>query len=270
MVAAASRSGSRSCALRRDLRRPLASASTTRLRLPRERGGRPRGGARVRVHRGAGRRVGTRPAHPRDRGPARRLTKPTSRSAAGPACPSPGSGCRAWRRPTPPGTCRRPSASASRHSSSVPARSASHRALHREPDLPPQVDRMTLAYSMYTLPARSWRRADSNGGRLLSGGRRLQQRREEGWNHGPSTRRPRQRQVLHPHGSKWPAVGAAALFITMLGTAAVLNGSSFATVDRLPRARGRGLHVLRLVRHVINESEGGLYNAGVDRSFAWA
>ena len=27
-----------------------------------------------------------------------------------------------------------------------------------------------------------------------------------------------------PHGSKWPAVGAAALFITMLGTAAVLNG----------------------------------------------
>ena len=52
-----------------------------------------------------------------------------------------------------------------------------------------------------------------------------------------------------PHGSKWPAVGAAALFITMLGTAAVLNGVERGTVDRLPRPRRRGLHVLRLVRH---------------------
>jgi len=31
-----------------------------------------------------------------------------------------------------------------------------------------------------------------------------------------------------PHGSKWPAIGAVTLFVTMLGTAAVLNGSSLA------------------------------------------
>ena len=31
-----------------------------------------------------------------------------------------------------------------------------------------------------------------------------------------------------PHGSKWPIVGSVSLFITLLGTAALLNGASFA------------------------------------------
>jgi cytochrome c oxidase subunit 3 len=70
-----------------------------------------------------------------------------------------------------------------------------------------------------------------------------------------------------PHGSKWPAVGAAALFVTMLGTAAVLNGSSFG-----PWIAYLGLAAVAYMFFgwfgaVINESEAGLYNAGVDRSF---
>jgi cytochrome c oxidase subunit 3 len=70
-----------------------------------------------------------------------------------------------------------------------------------------------------------------------------------------------------PHGSKWPAVGAAALFTTMLGTAAVLNGASLG-----PWIAYLGLAAVAYMFFgwfgtVINESEGGLYNAGVDRSF---
>ncbi len=70
-----------------------------------------------------------------------------------------------------------------------------------------------------------------------------------------------------PHGSKWPAVGAAALFTTMLGTAAVLNG-----VDIGPWIAYFGLAAVAYMFFgwfgtVIGESEGGLYGAGVDRSF---
>ena len=70
-----------------------------------------------------------------------------------------------------------------------------------------------------------------------------------------------------PHGSKWPAIGAAALFVTMLGTASVLNGASFG-----PWIAYLGLAAVAYMFFgwfgtVINESEGGLYNSGVDRSF---
>jgi cytochrome c oxidase subunit 3 len=70
-----------------------------------------------------------------------------------------------------------------------------------------------------------------------------------------------------PHGSKWPAVGAAALFTTMLGTAAVLNGASVG-----PWIAYLGLAAVAYMFFgwfgtVIRESEGGLYNEGVDRSF---
>ncbi len=84
----------------------------------------------------------------------------------------------------------------------------------------------------------------------------MQQRREEGWNHGPGSDK-----YYIPHGSKWPAIGAAALFITMLGTAAVLNGSSLG-----PWIAYLGLAAVAYMFFgwfgtVINESEGGLYNA---------
>jgi cytochrome c oxidase subunit 3 len=70
-----------------------------------------------------------------------------------------------------------------------------------------------------------------------------------------------------PHGSKWPIVGAAALFTTMLGTAAVLNGVSFG-----PWIAYLGLAAVAYMFFgwfgtVIGESEAGTYNAGVDRSF---
>ena len=70
-----------------------------------------------------------------------------------------------------------------------------------------------------------------------------------------------------PHGSKWPIVGSVALFITMGGAAALLNGASVG-----PWVLYAGLAVLAYMFFgwfgtVIGESEGGLYNTGVDRSF---
>jgi cytochrome c oxidase subunit 3 len=70
-----------------------------------------------------------------------------------------------------------------------------------------------------------------------------------------------------PHGSKWPAVGAAALFITMLGTAAVLNGSSLGPWIAYVGLAAVAYMFFGWFGTVINESEGGLYNTGVDRSF---
>ena len=70
-----------------------------------------------------------------------------------------------------------------------------------------------------------------------------------------------------PHGSKWPIVGSVALFVTMLGTAVLLNGSAVG-----PWILYLGLAAVAYMFFgwfgtVIGESEGGLYNAGVDRSF---
>ena len=70
-----------------------------------------------------------------------------------------------------------------------------------------------------------------------------------------------------PHGSKWPIVGSVALFTTMLGAAALLNGAAFA-----PWILYLGLAAVAYMFFgwfgtVIGESEGGMYNAGVDRSF---
>jgi cytochrome c oxidase subunit 3 len=70
-----------------------------------------------------------------------------------------------------------------------------------------------------------------------------------------------------PHGSRWPIIGSVALFVTMLGTAALLNGSSLG-----PWILYLGLAAVAYMFFgwfgtVIGESEGGLYNAGVDRSF---
>lgn len=72
-----------------------------------------------------------------------------------------------------------------------------------------------------------------------------------------------------PHGTHWPIIGSIGLFTTMLGAATWLEDMSF----------GRYLFVLGLLiivgmmfgwfGTVIRESEGGLYNAQVDRSFRW-
>ena len=70
-----------------------------------------------------------------------------------------------------------------------------------------------------------------------------------------------------PHGSKWPIVGSVALFTTMLGVSSWLNG-----VHVGPWVFYAGLAMVAFMFFgwfgtVIGESEGGLYNAGVDRSF---
>ena len=70
-----------------------------------------------------------------------------------------------------------------------------------------------------------------------------------------------------PHGSKWPAIGAVTLFITMLGTAAVLNGVDVGPWIAYIGLAGVAYMFFGWFGTVINESQGGLYNAGVDRSF---
>ncbi|MCM2312952.1 MAG: cytochrome c oxidase subunit 3 [Steroidobacteraceae bacterium] len=70
-----------------------------------------------------------------------------------------------------------------------------------------------------------------------------------------------------PHGSKWPAVGAVTLFVTMLGTAAVLNGSSMGPWIAYLGLAGVAYMFFGWFGTVIDESQRGMYNAGVDRSF---
>jgi cytochrome c oxidase subunit III len=70
-----------------------------------------------------------------------------------------------------------------------------------------------------------------------------------------------------PHGSKWPIVGSLSLFTTMIGVAMLLNGASIA-----PWVLGIGLLAVTYMFFgwfgtVIDESQSGIYNAGVDRSF---
>jgi len=70
-----------------------------------------------------------------------------------------------------------------------------------------------------------------------------------------------------PHGSKWPAVGAITLFVTMLGTAALLNGSSMGPWIAYLGLAGVAYMFFGWFGTVIDESQRGLYNTGVDRSF---
>jgi cytochrome c oxidase subunit 3 len=70
-----------------------------------------------------------------------------------------------------------------------------------------------------------------------------------------------------PHGSKWPIIGSLSLFVTMLGAAALLNG-----VDIAPWIFLVGLLAVFYMFYgwfgtVIGESQAGMYNEGVDRSF---
>jgi cytochrome c oxidase subunit 3 len=70
-----------------------------------------------------------------------------------------------------------------------------------------------------------------------------------------------------PHGSKWPAIGAVTLFVTMFGTAAVLNGWNVGPWIAWLGLAGVAYMFFGWFGTVIDESQRGLYNAGVDRSF---
>jgi len=72
-----------------------------------------------------------------------------------------------------------------------------------------------------------------------------------------------------PHGTRWPILGSIGLFVTLGGFAALLNGAD----------AGRWLMIIGAVilvymmfgwfGTVIRESESGVYNHQVDRSFRW-
>jgi len=70
-----------------------------------------------------------------------------------------------------------------------------------------------------------------------------------------------------PHGSKWPIVGSVSLFVTMLGVAMLLNGINIAPWILLLGLLAVIYMFFGWFGTVIGESQGGLYNEGVDRSF---
>ena len=70
-----------------------------------------------------------------------------------------------------------------------------------------------------------------------------------------------------PHGSYWPFTGSIGLFGIMIGASMWLNGS---TSGPYVFAAGFGVLIFMLFGwfgEVIRESEGGIYNADVDKSF---
>ncbi|WP_405225146.1 cytochrome c oxidase subunit 3 [Lentisalinibacter sediminis] len=70
-----------------------------------------------------------------------------------------------------------------------------------------------------------------------------------------------------PHGSHWPVVGTVGLFLLMVGVSMWLNGSDIGSWIMFA---GIGVVVVMLFGwfgDVIDESEGGVYNAQVDKSF---
>ncbi len=70
-----------------------------------------------------------------------------------------------------------------------------------------------------------------------------------------------------PHGSHWPVTGSVALFMIVLGTATLLNGSSAGIWLTVLGALVLLVMLFGWFGAVIRESEGGLYNEQVDRSF---
>ncbi len=70
-----------------------------------------------------------------------------------------------------------------------------------------------------------------------------------------------------PHGSSWPIIGSVGLFTFMMGFANVLNGGgpSFMILGAIVLL----IMVFGWFGTVIHESQSGLYNDQVDRSFRW-
>ena len=70
-----------------------------------------------------------------------------------------------------------------------------------------------------------------------------------------------------PHGSHWPAVGSLGLLFLMVGVSSWLNGADFGFYVMLTGVAIVIFMVTGWFGEVIGESEGGLYNTQVDRSF---
>lgn len=72
-----------------------------------------------------------------------------------------------------------------------------------------------------------------------------------------------------PEPSRWPIVGAIALFITFCGGALMLNGADAGTVTLVCGLLAVAYMFFGWFRDVINESLSGSYNDQVDVSFRW-
>jgi cytochrome c oxidase subunit 3 len=70
-----------------------------------------------------------------------------------------------------------------------------------------------------------------------------------------------------PHGSNWPILGAVGLFLLMLGVSTTLNGAGVGPVLAWTGAAVVIVMIVGWFGAVIHESEGGVYNKQVDRSF---
>jgi len=70
-----------------------------------------------------------------------------------------------------------------------------------------------------------------------------------------------------PHGSKWPIVGSVSLFVTMLGVASWLNGVTVGPWILLVGLLAVAYMFFGWFGTVIGESQAGMYNDGVDKSF---
>jgi cytochrome c oxidase subunit 3 len=70
-----------------------------------------------------------------------------------------------------------------------------------------------------------------------------------------------------PHGSHWPVVGSLGLLLLMTGVSGWLNGGDFGFYVMLAGFATIIFMITGWFGTVIGESQGGLYNAQVDRSF---
>jgi cytochrome c oxidase subunit 3 len=72
-----------------------------------------------------------------------------------------------------------------------------------------------------------------------------------------------------PHGSHWPIIGSVGLFVMLQGFASFLNGGGVGSTMMLAGFAILIFMVFGWFRTVINESEAGMYNMQVDKSFRW-
>jgi len=72
-----------------------------------------------------------------------------------------------------------------------------------------------------------------------------------------------------PHGSHWPIIGSIGLFVMLQGFGNYLNGSGIGSTVMLVGFLILIVMVFGWFRTVINESEAGMYNNQVDKSFRW-
>jgi cytochrome c oxidase subunit 3 len=72
-----------------------------------------------------------------------------------------------------------------------------------------------------------------------------------------------------PHGTRWPIVGSIGLFLIVSGAALMMNQSASGKFVSMLGVVALVVMLFGWLGNVIRESEGGFYNAQVDRSFRW-